>query len=744
MRIRRFLTVLMALVFALGAFEAAARAEMPYRIDVDLTNQIVTVYDTSDDSIVRQFICSSGTNKFASPKGTFKLPEKVKKLVERSEWYPFEEGWARFATRIKGQVLFHSYLFISNSPNTIDWSAVSQLGVQASHGCVRLYIQDAEWICSNCEAGTSVKMHGSDERKDYLRQVLCCGGYSRDSGISYSDFTGIAQAQDELGYGSEGDGVREFQTLLIEKGLYAEEADGVYDERLVRTVRILQRAMGMRETGKCTPELLGMLDSDRCPQSMMGTYSAGSEGAGVSALQAVLKSLGLYGGEVSGVFDALTEEAVRTYQRIASLQVTGTADPALLSSAMKYLDDLEKKYGESSFALFTKETMRDAATVAGESKLNVRAKPNTESTIYDKVLPGEQVTVLEKGEKWSRVKTWRVTGWLMNQYLTFSTVTDVEYSYGEPDADHPALAKVSHGAGDMLRVEDHVYAKSTAQNNLIARFEPKENSVEEFKLPNTAVVRVLGSESKYTRVVYGEKEGYVLTRYLKTETVTELADPEMENEGGVIKYARIKKFQCPYVYAGAKQDDEQTLTELIPGTRIGIMEDGGDFIRVRYRGFVGYVPAKRVTFGEETVVEDPVPYEDEMWDALWKDSPAADGGEEGDLTQDEAEGQEGAQEAGVSAAQGEGAGAAQDLEDAAPMPTLPPPAAAQTAAPAFVTVNTGSDALLNLRAAPASDGKVLRELENGTALEVLSDMGDWMYVTVDGVTGYVMAAFVIR
>ena len=40
--------------------------------------------------------------------------------------------------------------------------------------------------------------------------------------------------------------------------------------------------------------------------------------------------------------------------------------------------------------------------------------------------------------------------------------------------------------------------------------------------------------------------------------------------------------------------------------------------------------------------------------------------------------------------------------------------------------------------------RTIRELENGTALEVLSDMGDWMYVTVDGVTGYVMAAFVIR
>ena len=732
MKIKQYLTALLAIVFMLGAFAPEVRAEMPYRIDVDLTNQIVTVYDTSDDSIVRQFICSTGTDKFASPKGTYKLPEKVKKKVERTEWYPFEEGWARFATRIKGQVLFHSYLFTSNSPNTIDWSAVSQLGVKASHGCVRLYIADAEWICTNCEAGTVVKLHGSDERKDYLRQLLCCGSYTRESGISYSDFTGIAQAEGELGFGSTGDDVKEFQKLLIEKGLYAEEADGVYDERLVRVVRILQGAMGMRETGKYTQELLDMLDSDRCPESMMGSFSAGSEGAGVRSLQSVLKSLGLYGGEVTGVYDTLTEEAVRTYQKIAGLQVTGTADPALQSSAAKYLEDLEKKYGESSFALYTTETTRDIATVAVDSKLNVRAKPSTESTIYDKVSPGEQMTLLEKGEKWSKVKTWRVTGWLMNQYLSFSTVTEVEYEYGEPDADHPALAKVEQDSAGLLRVEDHVYATSTAKNNLIARFEPKENSTEDFKVPPiTAVVRVLGSEGKYSRVRYGEKEGYVLTRYLKTETVTELADPDEEIESGVTAYARIRKFQCPYVYRTAAQDDDETLTELIPGTRIGIMEEGGDFIRVRYRGVVGYVPAKRVDLGERTEVADPIPYEEDMWDALWKNDPAP--GEDG--------GQDGAPAAyGTEGTDGEDA-----PQEALPSPTLPPPVTAEaTKAPVLVTVDTGSDALLNLRASPASDGKVLRQLENGTVLEVISDMGDWMYVKADDVTGYVMAAFVIR
>ena len=54
--------VLAALAIALLCVPAQAKTKykMPYYITVDLTNQIVTVYNTADDSIARQMLCSSG------------------------------------------------------------------------------------------------------------------------------------------------------------------------------------------------------------------------------------------------------------------------------------------------------------------------------------------------------------------------------------------------------------------------------------------------------------------------------------------------------------------------------------------------------------------------------------------------------------------------------------------------------------------------------------------------------------
>ena len=50
-----------------------ALAASPYAIEVDVTNQIVTVYraeDMGDSGIVRQMICSTGVNE-CTPVGRF-------------------------------------------------------------------------------------------------------------------------------------------------------------------------------------------------------------------------------------------------------------------------------------------------------------------------------------------------------------------------------------------------------------------------------------------------------------------------------------------------------------------------------------------------------------------------------------------------------------------------------------------------------------------------------------------------
>ena len=75
MRLVRLISLTLTLALLLCAavaapVETAARAEeMPYAITVDITNQIVTVYSTEDDTVVRQMLCSTGKYK-PTPIGT--------------------------------------------------------------------------------------------------------------------------------------------------------------------------------------------------------------------------------------------------------------------------------------------------------------------------------------------------------------------------------------------------------------------------------------------------------------------------------------------------------------------------------------------------------------------------------------------------------------------------------------------------------------------------------------------------
>ena len=151
------MTLVCLLASALPTAVFGARAESQYYIAVDVTNQVVTVYDNgniSDSGIVRQMICSTGKNATPTPLGTYSLPTKTHSS-ERKEWYYFSQYncYAKWATRIVGGILFHSTTFNANKKPT---NSVYNLGHRASHGCVRLSIDDAKWIYDNCPRGTTV------------------------------------------------------------------------------------------------------------------------------------------------------------------------------------------------------------------------------------------------------------------------------------------------------------------------------------------------------------------------------------------------------------------------------------------------------------------------------------------------------------------------------------------------------------------------------------------------------------
>ncbi len=144
---------LMLFCFA-GTAMAAEKEEHPYYITVNLTDNIVTVYEKDEAGNytvpIKAFYCSGGES---TPEGTFQT-------IEKYEWRAlFGDVWGQYATRITGHYLFHSVPYLEKDKTTLEYDEYNKLGSTASAGCIRLCVKDVKWIYDNCPIGTTVKMY---------------------------------------------------------------------------------------------------------------------------------------------------------------------------------------------------------------------------------------------------------------------------------------------------------------------------------------------------------------------------------------------------------------------------------------------------------------------------------------------------------------------------------------------------------------------------------------------------------
>ena len=226
-----------------------------YRIEVDVTNQITTVFARADGRVVRQMICSTGLGE-STPLGDFRL--EPSRDNDRSEWYYIDKYkcFVKYPTRIQGPILFHSLPYNGMDMERLDVAAAAELGSRASHGCIRMNWEDARWIAENCPDGTAVRIFFGAARKDALRKVLLERAFIEDDNNNYAGFAaGVSAASQTLGLGASGEEVAALQENLVSLGLLIGPVTGVYDSETVSAVTRFQRATGRRATGSADEAL---------------------------------------------------------------------------------------------------------------------------------------------------------------------------------------------------------------------------------------------------------------------------------------------------------------------------------------------------------------------------------------------------------------------------------------------------------------------------------------------------------
>lgn len=123
-------------------------AAKPMWVKVSIPDQKVFVYD-ADGKVVENFVCSTGKEGDDTPTGTYTVKERGKSFFSQQ----YQEG-AYYWTQFQGDFLFHSVPFDKN--RNFEPEEAAKLGSKASHGCVRLALENAKWIYDNIPRGTKV------------------------------------------------------------------------------------------------------------------------------------------------------------------------------------------------------------------------------------------------------------------------------------------------------------------------------------------------------------------------------------------------------------------------------------------------------------------------------------------------------------------------------------------------------------------------------------------------------------
>ncbi len=622
MKLRRILAMAIAvLLLTLPALNAAAAPayNMPYYIEVDITNQIVTIYSTISKVIVRQMLCSTG-EKDATPTGTFTLPPKKDKL-EREEWYyfPMYGCYAHYATRIYLGVLFHSLPCSKMSDATISKSAVEEFGRPASHGCVRLHWEDAEFIAKCCLEGTRVRIYKSKERDNELRAMLFLSAYTNEKGQTYEEYMGITDDETAMGLGSEGNGVRDLQTRLRDLGIYNHDITGKYGGYTVNAVREAQRAMGVEETGIATREFQEAIYADNAPTAQNVTVEQGMSGPVVLDMQKSLAKLKLYEGAMDGVFDVDVLEAVRKFQGAYAYNTDGVMTPEIQKALQYEVDKVEEQFeGESDYSCDVATGNITVGQVTTNVSIRLREKASSGSEALGRLLPGEKVVALEYGNEWSKVQRGASIGFVKNEYVAYSPVdsctltytgadTGATYAIGYSPRQYYAGAKLPCerfasylAGGEEEEAEIETYATVNTQEAgglaLNLRQAPNTSSAVMAELPDGTEVKVLLQSTEWSLVEWENDKGYLLNQYLEFRTVqpedgTEDAQTAVEQDApketlpAVVQTADGKS--AP-VYE-LDSEDATVLGHLKNGVRLEVMETVDGWSHIGLEGHTGYM-----------------------------------------------------------------------------------------------------------------------------------------------------------
>ena len=238
-------------------------------IQFESVDEIIKFDKLSDDNyrdrLVKTFVCSTGLHN-TTPRGIFLDGFPV------NRWHYFQKFncWAQYSFEVTGDIMFHSVIYSSDNENSLRSGSLYALGNPASHGCIRLTVEDAKWVYDNVGAGTVVSIREDLPADPELRDALKLPPLDKKYCTPVSTPVPTAEPEysldqkPELGKRqlterSEGPEVYWVQQTLKNLGYYDTKCTGKMLGKTVKAVKAFQKDHGLKANGGVTQELIDLL-----------------------------------------------------------------------------------------------------------------------------------------------------------------------------------------------------------------------------------------------------------------------------------------------------------------------------------------------------------------------------------------------------------------------------------------------------------------------------------------------------
>ena len=254
------------------------------------------------------------------------------------------------------------------------------------------------------------------------------------------------------------------------------------------------------------------------------------------------------------------------------------------------------------------------AYVNASTSLNMREAPESDADIVTRIPSGKQVKVLSCDAEWSRVQYGIYTGYVATRYLTF-----IDGQTPEPSATPEPGATATPEPPSREAI-----VNTTTRLNM--RAEPDMDGDIVIKIPARATVKVIGTVSEWSKIVYGGKTGYVMTRYLlfkdePTDAPTEQPQPSEQPSARPSEQPTDEPTTKPtpeptaeptsgsddkddyrtVTLSGSARklnvrqtaaDDAEVIAQVYNGERVRVLAEEGSWCKIEFDGKTGYVKSK--------------------------------------------------------------------------------------------------------------------------------------------------------